>query len=258
MTGSGKPSSYYPEDTWNLIQTYLPTDLSGKSVLDVGGNAGYFSVQMMRRGAERCTLIEPFIEFAAQARYVAGEFGYPVEVIEEDIHSYCLTTEERFDYVMFLGLFYHLKYPVIVLDRLAEMAIERMFFQSETVGGEQWTHEARADYVPEADDALVDDPAFPRLLFIERLYNRDPTNWWMPSASALEPLVRSAGMRVIARPNAKLLVAEPERPFGKVILDRKLVFPRYGKPGSAVFPGPQKVDPHLWEELLREPKKPES
>jgi tRNA (mo5U34)-methyltransferase len=255
MTSSGSPSAYYPEAAWELFQKYLPEDLSGKSVLDVGGNAGYFSVQMMHRGAERCTLIEPFTEFAAQARYVAGEFGYPIKVVEEDVHTYCLSTDERFDYVMFLGLFYHLKYPVIVLDRLAEMTTERMVFQSHAIGHDQLDYEGHADYGVGASD-LVEDRAFPRLLFIERLYNRDPTNWWIPNASALEPLVRSAGMRVVARPNAEMLVAEPEQPFGKVVLDRKLVFPKYGKPGGGVHPGPQRVDPQLWEELLREAEEP--
>lgn len=251
MTSPGKPPAYHPEMRWRFIEPFVPQDLSGKTVLDVGGNAGYFSVQMMQRGAKRCVLIEPFEEFSAQAEYVAGLYGFDIEVVNEDVHTYCLTTEDRFDYVIFLGLFYHLKYPNIVLDRLAEMTRARMYFQSHIVGTEQTAFETRPDYAPSTDDEILNDPAFPRMAFIEKLYNGDPTNWWIPNPTALEPLMRSAGMNVIARPHPQLLIAEPGKPFGKVVY-KKLVFPQYGKAGGAVHPGPQKVEPGLWQRLIAE------
>lgn len=249
-TGNGEEPSYKPETRWKLFEPHVPHDLSGQTVLDVGGNAGFFSLQMKLRGAKRCVLVEPYIEFARQARFVAQEFGVKLEIVNEDIHTYCLTTEERFDYVLFLGLFYHLKYPVLILDRLAEMTKQRMFFQSHIVGGESEVHEERPDYAKGADDTLINEPTFPRMMFIEKLYNADPTNWWIPNYAALEPLLRSAGLKVVARPHPQLLVAEPEEYFGKVIY-KKLVFPRYGKRGGARFPGPQNVPPDLWQELVR-------
>ncbi len=251
MTSPGDPPAYSPEIRWNLIEPCVPADLTGKTVLDVGGSAGYFSIQMMKRGAAKCTIIEPFVEFAAQARFVAEVHGYEIEVVNEDVHTWCLTTEDRFDYVIFLGLFYHLKYPNLVLDRLAEMTRERMYFQSHIVGDEEAAFEGRGNYMPGEDDPILRDPAFPRMAFIENLYNGDPTNWWVPNPTALEPLLRSAGMKVIARPHAQLLVAEPERVLGKVVFP-KLVFPRYGKANGSVHPGPQKVDPELWEWLLNQ------
>jgi tRNA (mo5U34)-methyltransferase len=250
MTSTGDPPAYCPETRWALLEPFVPSDLTGKTVLDVGGNAGYFSIQMMRRGARRCTLVEPFEEFSAQAEYVAKAFGYEIEIVTEDIHTWCLTTDERFDYVLFLGLFYHLKYPGIVLDRLAEMTRERMFFQSHIVGGEAVEYEAKPDYKPGEDDFSLRDPAFPRMAFIENLYNGDPTNWWIPNATALEPLLRSAGMKVIARPHPQVLIAEPENPLGKVVY-QKLVFPQYGKANQAIHPGRQRVDPELWARLLK-------
>lgn len=250
VTGNGEPPAYLPETRWRLIEPYVPANLAGKTVLDTGGNAGYFSVQMMKRGARRCVLVEPFVEFSEQARFVAELYDFPIEVINEDVHTFCLTTEERFDYVVFLGLFYHLKYPGIVLDRLAEMARERMYFHSHVIPEGTESHTTSADYTPGQDDAALAHPEFPKMAFIEQLYNADPTNWWIPTASALEPLVRSAGMKVVARPHPQLIVAEPDQPLGKVVLDQKLVFPKYGKRGGAVHPGPQRVDPELWRKLL--------
>jgi len=250
LTGNGQSPAYLPETRWRLIEPYVPASLEGKTVLDTGGNAGYFSVQMMKRGARQCVLVEPFVEFSEQARFVAEIYDLPIQVINEDVHTYCLTTTERFDYVVFLGLFYHLKYPGIVLDRLAEMTRERMYFHSHIISEEAASHPTRPDYMPGQDDRLLADPAFPKMLFIEQLYNRDPTNWWIPTSSALEPLVRSSGMKVVARPHPQLIVAEPDQPPGKVVFDRKLVFPKYGKRGGAVHPGPQRVDSELWRKLL--------
>ncbi|MBI4459540.1 MAG: DUF1698 domain-containing protein [Acidobacteria bacterium] len=230
-TGSGLEPSYRPEGRWKLFEPYIPQDLSGQAVLDVSGNAGYFSIQMKLRGAGRCVLVEPYVEFARQAEFVAREFGVELEIVNEDVHTYCLTTEDRFDHVIFLGLFYHLKYPVLVLDRLAEMTKQKMIFHSHLLASEHKEYEERSNYARDADDAILRDPAFPHLLFIETLYNRDPTNWWIPNATALEPLLRSAGMKVVAQPHPQLLVAEPEEYLGKVVYE-KLVFPRYGKRGG--------------------------
>ncbi len=91
-TGNGEEPSYRPDTRWKLVESYIPSDLSGKSVLDVGGNAGYFSIQMMLRGAKRCVLVEPYVEFAKQAEYATREFGCKPEIVDEDIHVYCLTT----------------------------------------------------------------------------------------------------------------------------------------------------------------------
>ena len=110
FTGRGKGLGYRPEIRWELLEPYVPQDLSGKTVLDVGGNAGFYSIQVKLRGAKRCVLVEPYVEFVRQAEYVAGEFNVELEIVNEDVHTYCLTTSERFDYVLFLGLFYHLHF----------------------------------------------------------------------------------------------------------------------------------------------------
>ncbi|MGH9783617.1 MAG: hypothetical protein ACRD88_05480, partial [Terriglobia bacterium] len=121
------------------------------------------------------------------------------------------------------------------------------------VGSENDAYAKKPDYARGADDAILNEPGFPRLLFIESLYNGDPTNWWIPNPAALESLLRSAGMKVVARPHPQVLVAEPERYLGKVTYN-KLVMPRYGKPGKPLSPGPQQVEPELWAELLRKVK----
>lgn len=189
---------------------------------------------MKLRGSSRCVLVDPFAEFNRQAQFAAAQFGVELEIVNEDAHTHCLTTEERFDYVIFLGLFYHLKYPGLVLDRLAEMTRHRIYIQSHLIGSEADHYEGKDNYERSLDDPLLDDPAYPKLMFVENLYNGDATNWWIPNSAALAALVRSAGLRILERPHPQIIVAEPEFRFGKVVYP-KLVFPRYGKRG-AVYP----------------------
>jgi hypothetical protein len=86
------------------------------------------------------------------------------------------------------------------------------------------------------------------MAFIEEKYNNDPTNWWLPNYAALPAMLRSAGMKVVARPHAHILVADPERYLGKTVYP-KLVFPNYGKRGEALHPGPQQIEKSLWTSL---------
>jgi tRNA (mo5U34)-methyltransferase len=247
-TGFGSPLSYDPQPRWELMEPFVPGDLTGMSVLDLGGSCGFFSIQMLMRGAKRCVLVEPVLEFAKQARYAAGRFGFRPEIITEDVHAYCLTSDEHFDYVLCLGLFYHLRYPNLVLDRLAEMTNRRLYLQSALIGPEEDFVYDRDDY-GEQDAELLLGPVFPKLVFVERLYHGDATNWWIPNFAALSALVRAAGMEIITRPHPQLIVADPVRRLGTVSY-RRLVFPRYGKVGFDSFPGSMRFKRPDWEQLL--------
>jgi tRNA (mo5U34)-methyltransferase len=234
-TGDGRPPAYNPSERWQLFADHVPEDLAGASVLDVGGNAGYFTLQMALRGAGGCVLVEPIEEFARQARFVFSQFEVEVDVIVDDVHTFCLTSEERFDYVLFLGLLYHLRYPLLVLDRLAGMTRRRLILQSAIVGDERET-ELRALDVGAHD---VEEEAFPHLAFIEHAFNGDRTNWWLPNYAALPALARAAGLRVLERPHPEVLVTEPARPLG-IVRRERLVFPQLERP----------IDEEAWSRLL--------
>lgn len=247
-TGDGSEPGYLPHLRWKMIEPFVPEELTGKTVLDLGGNSGYFSIRMKLRGAARCVLVDPYREFLRQAEFAARQFNVEIGLVEEDAHTYCLTTEERFDYVLLLGILYHLKYPGLVLDRAAEMTKTRLYIASAVIGPEVEGPAKKPNYERFTDDDLLLDPGFPKVAFIEDRYNKDPTNWWLPNHSALPAMMRSAGLQVIARPHSHVLIAEPERYLGKVSYE-KLVFPRYGKKDGALHPGPQQVDSRLWSEF---------
>ena len=99
----------------------IPQDLSGKSVLDIGAWDGFFSFECERRGAARVLAIDTF----AWDHYGKDGFLLAHEMLKSKVeHQRCAAEDidaamlGTFDLVLFLGVFYHLRSPIQVLDRI--------------------------------------------------------------------------------------------------------------------------------------------
>jgi hypothetical protein len=46
---------------------------------------------------------------------------------------------------------------------------------------------------------------YPVVYFVEQKYAGDPTNWWIPNASALAGMLRAAGFRIRQRPEGEVV-----------------------------------------------------
>jgi len=65
------------------------------------------------------------------------------------------------------------------------MTKHRIYIQSHIIGTEADSYENKSNYERSLDDPLLDDPAYPKLMFVENLYNGDVTNWWiLPNATS--------------------------------------------------------------------------
>ncbi len=99
----------------------IPADLTGKSVLDIGAWDGFFSFECERRGASRVLAIDTF----AWDHYGKDGFLLAHETLNSKVEHRRLAAEDidvatlgTFDVVLFLGVFYHLRSPISVLERL--------------------------------------------------------------------------------------------------------------------------------------------
>src|SRR6266700_7467642 len=101
----------FPNIKWKHIASAIPDDLSGATVLDVGCNGGFYSIEMKRRGAERVLGIDVDDRYLNQARFAAGTLGLEIELQKRSIY-FAHELPGQFDYVMFMGVFYHLRYPL--------------------------------------------------------------------------------------------------------------------------------------------------
>ncbi len=207
----------------NWIQPHLPSDITGKTVLDLGCNSGYLGIKMKKLGAKKVVGVDNSEQYIKQAQFVSKWFEEEIEIIKEDAYKYCLTSDERFDYVICFGLFYHLKYGLVVLDRISEMTKSKLFFQSEVVGPKV-SQTSKQDFSPKDSNYMLTDLNVPKMVFIEQNYASSPDNWWIPNDPALISMLRSAKMKILDHPEKGVFVCEPRKQFQKQYFD-KCIFP---------------------------------
>src|SRR3954463_3866024 len=161
----------YPANKWNGFSAALPADLQGRTVLDVGCNGGFYSIEMKRRGADRVVAIDWGERYLAQARFAAEVSGLDIEFQRLSVYDIA-TLGERFDIVLFMGVLYHLRHPLLALDLLhAHVTRDLLVFQSMLRGSDR-AEAVAADY-PIDETAHFDRPSYPKLHFVEHAYSND-------------------------------------------------------------------------------------
>ncbi len=198
----------YPSTKWQNFQDAVPKDLTGLTVLDIGCNAGFYSIQMKLRGASRVLGIDHDNDYLKQARFAA-------QVLDLDISFQLLSVyevgqlRERFDVVLFMGVFYHLRHPLLALDLLRRHVAKDWFIFQSMLRGSRTVVEIAEDY-PFSERAVFDKPGFPKMHFIENNYSEDPTNWWIPNRACAEALLRSSGFRIESSPEPEVFVCRSD------------------------------------------------
>lgn len=197
----------FPRFKWEQIAPHIPQDLSGWRVLDVGCNAGFYSFELAKRGASVLAVdVEP--HYLKQARWAARLYGLQDQVEFREVGVYDIGTwQESFDLVWFMGVLYHLRYPLLALDLLAARTRKLMVFQTLTMPGKD-VYEDTQDH-PITERAPMLEEGWPKMAFIEHKFAGDPTNWWAPNHACCEAMLRSAGMRVVGRPADEIYLCEP-------------------------------------------------
>ncbi len=199
----------YPRLKFERFEHAIPKDLRGKTVLDIGCNAGFYSIEMKRRGAERVVGIDSSETYLEQARFVSRVTGLDVELRNLDVYDVA-RLGEKFDLVIFMGVLYHLRHPLLALDMVREHVVKgTMLFQSMQRGSRE-VLEVEEDY-PFSERDVFDEPGYPKMHFVEKNYSQDDTNWWIPNRACVEAMLRSAGFRVVQNPEEEVYVCEVER-----------------------------------------------
>lgn len=156
-----------------LAQYEIPADLSGKRVLDIGAWDGFYTFEMERRGAhvvaldlfrnEKFLLARDLVK--SKAEYVVGDI---CRLSSKDLG--------RFDIVLFFGVLYHVKHPLLALENVCSMTIDTAYVESYVI------------------DDPVDLNAVPILEFYEHTELRGQfDNWCGPNVTCLMGMARTAG-----------------------------------------------------------------
>ncbi len=213
-TAPEHPLGDFPSYKWREFVDALPQDMRGLRALDIGCNAGYYTFELAKRGAD-VVGIDHDPHFLRQARWAAEQLGVSSQVDLRQMDVYDLARmSETFDVVLFLGVLYHLRYPLLGLDLVAEKVRGTLVLQTLTTPVEQ-TREIPRD-LPFDDRDQLADRAWPAMAFIEHRLAADPTNWWAPTPAAVEAMVRSTGLRVVGQPGYEIWVCERDAPSSHV------------------------------------------
>lgn len=184
----------------------MPEDLSGMTVLDVGAWDGFFSFAAERRGACRVLATDSYCWCSADPverwniyrRVVAGEpaawgsagwvgkvpFDLARRALRSRVEGRALDVLDlapervgRFDLVLFLGVLYHMRHPLLALERIFR------------VTGQQLILESFVDLLDCARPAAAFYPG-------GEVHN-DPSNWFGPNPSMIEAMLKEVGFRKV-------------------------------------------------------------
>jgi tRNA (mo5U34)-methyltransferase len=157
----------------------LPFDLSGKSVLDIGAWDGVFSFEAERRGADRVLATDSYCwsgeGWGTKDGFLTARriLGSGVEDVEIDVMDLSPERVGTFDLVMFVGVLYHLRHPLLALERVASVTGDQLILDTHT--------------------AMTEEPAPAMRFYPGTELNDDPTNWWGPNPPAVEAMLRDVG-----------------------------------------------------------------
>jgi tRNA (mo5U34)-methyltransferase len=168
-----------------LASLRLP-DLEGKTVLDVGALDGYFSFAAERRGASRVVALDTYMWQKPGGKdgfeYARSALDSSVESVEVEVLEISPETVGQFDVVLFLGVLYHMRHPLLALERVA--SVTRELLVMETLVDLTFLRSPAAAFYP-----------WPLL--------RDDTNWWGPNRAAVTAMLHSVGFERVAAYPAK-------------------------------------------------------
>ncbi len=194
----------YPGVKFRGFAHVLPDDLSGKSVLDIGCNGGFYSIEMKKRGAARVLGIDYDEDYLRQARFAAQVMGQEIEFRRLSVYDVG-ALGETFDLVIFMGVLYHLRHPLLALDLIYEnVAKDLLLFQSLQRGSNE-SEPVAQDYDFWKVEQF-DQPGYPKMHFIENNYAGDPTSWWAPNRACSAAMLRSSGFTIAANPEPEVFL----------------------------------------------------
>jgi tRNA (mo5U34)-methyltransferase len=168
----------------------FPVDLAGKTVLDIGAHDGFFSFEAEKRGAQRVVALDrhppEHTGFAlahellgSRAEYVPGS----VYDLSPDIHG-------TFDVVLFLGVLYHLRHPLLAFEKIHQVCRESLLVESHVLDNDFLYNQ---EHIPlERMHPLLSGSPLMQFYPHDELYH-DGSNWWAPTTECLRLMIESCG-----------------------------------------------------------------
>jgi tRNA (mo5U34)-methyltransferase len=184
--GIVSPGTY---DPLGLFERLALPDLRGKRVLDVGTRDGFFAFECEKRGAEVVAIdhVDPANTGFLAARKILGS---SVEYVKANVYEISPERLGSFDVILFLGVLYHLRHPLLALDRLRAVSRGLVYVESLTCDESFFTGHLQAGSLAKLAPGIANLPIAQFLPFGR--FHPDWTNKWSPNVACLRALVEDA------------------------------------------------------------------
>lgn len=174
----------------------LPDDMTGLSVLDVGAWDGYWTFEALKRGAEYVRAIDDFSNTIHEGErrgwkqfdLCRDALGWRCDRVEMSVYD-IEKHHQRYDVILFFGVLYHLKHPLLALEKLHAVL---------KPGGLLCVESAICDdyspYKPaggHGDSMLME-------FYPDDQYGENQTNWWVPTLRTMACMMRVCGFEQVA------------------------------------------------------------
>jgi tRNA (mo5U34)-methyltransferase len=159
----------------------MPTDLTGKSVLDIGCSEGFFAREAEERGATRIVGIDTAPGLVEKNELLSEITGSRLEFREQTVFDLVPETSGTFELVIFLSVFQHLDYPFQALDLISAVTSVTAIME-----------------VPVAV-SLADDPTFQLAPFAIMRRSAKGRRIFLPNEPMLFEMLSDAGFPTVDR-----------------------------------------------------------
>ena len=171
--GSFTPGKSDVQSKFKIMEPYIKGSLKGCTVLDLGCNAGGLTFEFAKRGAT-VVGVEKTYHYFQQANFLKSLFDLDVNFV--NIPVYEVQSLGTFDYVLFLGLLYHLRYPMLALD-IIHSCCQRQIFLNQKIS--------------KSDDTSMDLVCDSYTFVNEQ--QKATGNWWFTSEKCTVAMTQLAG-----------------------------------------------------------------
>ena len=174
----------------------LPERMDGERILDVGAWDGYWTFEALKRGASFVVAIDDFsdqlgkpgltrenkFETFELCREALG-FERKCMALELDIYNIDQLKVAPFDRIFCFGVLYHLRHPLLALDKLRAMCSGTIHIESAVLD------HCQSPYTGEG----IQNGACHAEFYPGSEFGSNPSNWWVPTLKCLGSMVEAAG-----------------------------------------------------------------
>lgn len=163
----------------------LPSDMTGMRVLDIGCSEGFFSFEAERRGAKEVIAIDAAAESIRRFNICRAALSSKADAYLMGVYDLNPRILGTFDIVMFFGVLYHLRHPLLALEKIRTVSVGKLLFQSASL--EDFEDEVQRDmsmakfYRAGIQSGKAEKPLFDRSVF------------WVPNAACIRDMLLHVG-----------------------------------------------------------------